>query len=90
MSVAFKIGKGVAWQSYEAVDLLIILNRCNSQFYFFRDSSRYILEKILKGANRNEIILTCYDEYDISGEEIGKQIDDFVDLLLQEGILDEW
>ena len=48
MKHAYEISPAIAWQSYDCIDMLFILNRKNRNFYFFRDSGRLIIENILR------------------------------------------
>lgn len=87
---SYEVSKAIAWQTYEDLDLLIILNRCNKEFYFFQETGKIIISQLLKGIQIEEIIKNCIDEFDTNQDEISKSVDDFCSLLEQEGIINEW
>ena len=79
MKHEYKISPALAWQSYECINMLFILNRKNRNFYFFRDSGRLVIENMLLN----------YSIQEVSDDELTNAIDHFIELLLREELIYE-
>lgn len=64
MKKSYKISPAIAWQSYDSIDLLIMLNREKQEFYFFQGSGRVIVDNILKGKEVEQIEEMFLQQYD--------------------------
>ena len=89
MKHEYKISPALAWQSYECINMLFILNRKNRNFYFFRDSGRLVIENMLLNYSIQEVFNRCKEVYDVSDEELTNAIDHFIELLLREELIYE-
>lgn len=89
MKHAYKISPALAWQSYDCIDMLFILNRKNRNFYFFRDSGRFMVEHMLQQRPISELFEQCKEVYDVSDNDLVCAIDHFVGLLLREELIYE-
>lgn len=89
MKYIYKISPALAWQSYDCIDMLFILNRKNRNFYFFRDSGRFIVEHILQNHSLAEISKLCQEIYDISDNDLFIAIGHFIELLFREELIYE-
>lgn len=87
MKHAYKISPAIAWQSYDCIDMLFILNRKNRNFYFFRDSGRLIIENILRKHSIPEMFNRCKEVYDVSDDVLSSSINHFIELLLREELI---
>lgn len=89
MKHEYKISPALAWQSYECINMLFILNRKNRNFYFFRDSGRLVIENMLLNYSIQEVFNRCKEVYDVSDDELTNAIDYFIELLLREELIYE-
>ncbi|MDD2476409.1 MAG: hypothetical protein PHI32_10900 [Dysgonamonadaceae bacterium] len=89
MKYAYKISPALAWQSYDCIDMLFILNRKNRNFYFFRDSGRFIVEHMLQMHPIQDVFEYCKGVYDVSDNDLTSAINHFVELLLREELIYE-
>ena len=89
MKKSYKVSPAIAWQSYDCIDLLIILNRENREFYFFQESGRVIVDYILSGKSIDQILEMCLQEFDSTEKYMLESIERFFLLLQQEGIVYE-
>lgn len=89
MKREYKISPALAWQSYDCIDMLFILNRKNRNFYFFRDSGRLIIENMLLNYSITEVFNRCKELYDVSDDDLSIAIDQFIELLLREELIYE-
>lgn len=89
MKQEYKISPALAWQSYDCIDMLFILNRKNRNFYFFRDSGRLIIENMLLNYSITEVFNRCKELYDVSDDDLSIAIDQFIELLLREELIYE-
>lgn len=87
MADKLQIHPAIAWQSYDQEDLLFILNHQNHYFYFFRDSGRQIIEYIFEVKDRERVLELCRNTYEVEEKLLINTIDEYIDLLIQEGIL---
>lgn len=90
MKSRFQISPAIAWQSYDCIDLLIVLNRENGEFYFFQDTGRFILDNLLQGLELDQICERGIQKYDITYPVLLRNIEEFVLLLKQEKIIYEF
>ena len=89
MRCELKVSSAIAWQSYDCIDMLFILNRKNRNFYFFHDSARTIIQGILEKKEISHICDECMRIFNVSRNELDDCIINFVQLLKQEEILYE-
>ena len=89
MKHEYKISPALAWQSYECINMLFILNRKTRNFYFFRDSGRLVIENMLLNYSIQEVFNRCKEVYDVSDDELTNAIDHFIELLLREELIYE-
>lgn len=89
MKKSYKVSPAIAWQSYDCIDLLIILNRENREFYFFQESGRVIVDYILSGKSIDQILEMCLQQFDATEKYMLESIERFFLLLQQEGIVYE-
>ena len=89
MKHEYKISPALAWQSYECINMLFILNRKNRNFYFFRDSGRLVIENMLLNYSIQEVFNRRKEVYDVSDDELTNAIDHFIELLLREELIYE-
>ena len=89
MKHTYKISPALAWQNYDCIDMLFILNRKNCNFYFFRNSGRVIVESILQMHTIQYVYELCKELYDVSEEELSSALNYFVELLLREELIYE-
>ena len=89
MKHEYKISPALAWQSYECINMLFILNRKNRNFYCFRDSGRLVIENMLLNYSIQEVFNRCKEVYDVSDDELTNAIDHFIELLLREELIYE-
>lgn len=89
MKKSYKVSPAIAWQSYDCIDLLIILNRENREFYFFQESGRVIVDYILSGKSIDQILEMCIQQFDATEKYMLESIERFFLLLQQEGIVYE-
>ncbi len=81
------LSKAISWQSYDVIDLLFILNHANHNFYYFRETSKTMIECILNTQSIEEVIRTCKRDYEVEELTLRNSVNDFILLLKQEGIL---
>ncbi len=74
----YKISKSIAWQAYDELDLLIVLNRKNKEFYFFQETGKLIAHQLLSGAGINNITEKCMQLFDVNINEVTKSINDLL------------
>lgn len=82
-----EISRAIAWQSYDCIDMLFILNRKNHNFYFFQDSGRVIVEGILHNRCIEDIREECMRKYEVPVSELTVVMEQFILLLQQEDII---
>lgn len=87
MKSKYIIAKSISWQSYDCLDLLIILNRKNLEFYFFQSTGKYIVSMILQEMCVEQICDICMGQYEVTYDVIAKSVGQFLLLLQQEGII---
>lgn len=89
MKKKYNVSPAIAWQSYDCIDLLIILNRGNREFYFFQESGRVIVDYILSGKSKEHILEMCLKQFDVTENFMLESTERFYLLLQQEGIVYE-
>lgn len=87
MRKSYKVSPAIAWQSYDSIDLLIMLNREKQEFYFFQGSGRVIVEYVLSGKRVEQIEEICLRQYD--EKNVLEYIKKFFLILQQEDIVYE-
>jgi DNA-directed RNA polymerase delta subunit len=61
----------------------------NKKFYYFEDTTKFVANKILEHMSIENIIAECLHEYEIDEADLKKNITEFYQLLLHEGIIHE-
>lgn len=89
MKKRYRTSAAIAWQSYEVVDLLIILKRDTGEFFFFQESGRFIINYILQEKDIDMILNECMQKYDVAQKYIKESVNRFILLLRQEEIIYE-
>jgi hypothetical protein len=89
ISSDYSVSPTIAWQSWDTIDLLFVLNNKNKKFYYFEDTAKFVTYKIFKHMSLDDIITECLYEYEIDESDLRKNIAEFYQLLLHEGIIHE-
>ena len=90
MNHNYAVSQAIAWQSYDCIDTLIIMDHKSDNFFLFHNTGRTIFDSLLNGCSSfEEIKKELLDQYDIDEECLTDQINDFLGQLLQEELIYE-
>ena len=90
MNHNYSVSQSIAWQSYECIDTLIIMDHKTENFFLFHNTGRAILDCLLNGTNSlAEIKKELLEQFDVDEECLSDQINGFLEQLLQEELIYE-
>lgn len=69
--------------------ILINIKDVNSSIIKLNETSKYIVEGIINGLNKEEIIKNMLCEFDIDKESLNKDFDSLIERLKKDNIIDE-